>query len=302
MSTPEPQDARHGHSAAEDGALDALLSPADLQALLVGPEEHRPTLVDVRWSLGAGTTANRTAYLEGHLPGAVFLDLETALSDPVREDGARGRHPMPSLGRVQGALREAGLRQGRPVVFYDAARSLGAARAWWVASYYGVDAAVLDGGLTAWQEAGLPVAEGEVAVEEGDVELVPGGRELLDADGVRAHLAAGGQVIDARPADRFRGQNETIDPVAGHIPGAISLPALSLVPDGPFVDPEGLVERLTGAGGATDRPTAVYCGSGVQAAHLALALEAHGIGPRPAVYVGSWSDWISDPSRPVATD
>lgn len=281
--------------------LGALLSPAELQALLVGPEQDRPALLDVRWALGAGTEANRAAYLEGHLPGAVFLDLETALSDPVREDGAGGRHPMPSRERVQAALRTAGVRRDGAVVFYDADRSLGAARAWWVASYYGVQAAVLDGGLAAWRAAGLPVVPGEVEAEEGDVELVTGGRELLDADGVQAHLQAGGQLIDARPADRYRGQNETVDPVAGHIPGALSLPALSLVPDGPFVDSEGLVQKLTGAGGVTDRPTAVYCGSGVQAAHLALALEAHGVGPRPAVYVGSWSDWISDPSRPVET-
>lgn len=280
--------------------MGTLVSTAGLQALLAGPEEDRPTLVDVRWTLGAGVEANRAAYLEGHLPGAVFLDLETALSDPVRAEGAGGRHPMPSLGRVQAALRAAGVRRGRPVVFYDGAHGLGAARAWWVASYYGLDAAVLDGGLAAWRAAGLPVADGDVEVDEGDVELVPGGRELLEADGVRAHLAAGGQVIDARPADRFRGENETIDPVAGHIPGAVSLPALTLVPDGAFVDSEGLVRRLTEAGGLTDRPTAVYCGSGVQAAHLALALEAHGVGPRPAVYVGSWSDWITDPSRPVA--
>lgn len=258
-------------------------------------------MVDVRWALGAGSAANRAAYLEGHLPGAVFLDLETALSAPVREDGVGGRHPMPALERVQAALRTAGVRRDAPVVFYDADRSLGAARAWWVASYYGVPAAVLDGGLAAWQDSGLPVVSGEVEAEAGDVELVPGGRELLDAAGVQAHLQAGGQLLDARPADRYRGQNETIDPVAGHIPGALSLPALSLVPDGPFVDGEGLVGRLTDAGGVTDQPTAVYCGSGVQAAHLALALEAHGVGARPAVYVGSWSDWISDPSRPVTT-
>lgn len=282
--------------------MGALISPAQLQALLIGPEQDRPTVLDVRWSLGAGTQANRAAYLEGHLPGAVFLDLETALSEPVREDRRGGRHPMPSQERVQEALRAAGVRQDRPVVFYDADRSLGAARAWWVASYYGVPAAVLDGGLAAWQAAGLPVVSGEVEPEEGDVELVSRGRELLDAAGVQAHLQEGGQLIDARPAERYRGQNETIDPVAGHIPGALSLPALSLVAEGPFVDSEGLVQRLTDAGGVTDRPTAVYCGSGVQAAHLALALEAHGVGPRPAVYVGSWSDWISDPSRPVETD
>lgn len=108
-------------------------------------------------------------------------------------------------------------------------------------------------------------------------------------------------MLDARPADRYRGENETIDPVAGHVPGALSLPALSLLEDGAFVDSETLVQRLTDAGGRTDTPTAVYCGSGVQAAHVALALEARGVGPRPAVYVGSWSDWVTDPERPVAT-
>lgn len=279
-----------------------LLSPAQLQALLVGPGLRPPALIDVRWTLGAGTEANHAAYLESHLPGAVFLDLESALSDPVREDGAGGRHPMPSLERVQDALRAAGVREGQPVVFYDGAKSLGAARAWWVASYYGIeDASVLDGGLAAWTAAGLPTAGGDLHPAPGDVTLRAGGRELLDADGLAAYLEAGHQVLDARPADRYRGENETIDPVAGHVPGALSLPALSLVEEGPFVDSEGLVHRLTEAGGHTDRPTAVYCGSGVQAAHVALALEARGVGPRPAVYVGSWSDWVTDPSRPVQT-
>lgn len=283
--------------------MDALVTPATLQAMLSGEESARPTLVDVRWTLGAGTEVNRAAYLEGHLPGAVFLDLESALSDPVREDGSGGRHPMPSLDRVQRSLREAGVSQGRPVVFYDASTGPAAARAWWVASYYGVrDAAVLDGGLAAWSGAGLPVRGGDVRAEPGDVRLEPGGRELVDADGLSSHLEAGHQVIDARPADRFLGRNETIDPVAGHVPGALSLPALSLLQDGRFVDSETVVARLTEAGGRTDTPTAIYCGSGVQAAHLALALEARGVGPRPAVYVGSWSDWITDPARPVARD
>jgi thiosulfate/3-mercaptopyruvate sulfurtransferase len=282
--------------------MDVLLSPADLQALLSGPAPRRPGLVDVRWALGSGVETNRSAYLEAHLPGAVFLDLETALSDPVRPDGVGGRHPMPSLERVEQAFRAVGIGQDRPVVFYDGSVGLGAARAWWVASYYGVRAAVLDGGLAAWAEAGLPVRGGEVRPEPGDVRLVPGGRELLGADGLAAHLEAGGQALDARPADRFHGRNETIDPVPGHVPGALSLPALSLVDEGRLVDSETVVARLTGAGGRTDTPTAIYCGSGVQAAHLALALEARGVGPRPAVYVGSWSDWISDPARPVAAD
>lgn len=279
-----------------------LITPAQLQALLVGPGMRPPALIDVRWTLGAGTEANHAAYLESHLPSAAFLDLESALCEPVREDGAGGRHPMPSLERVQDALRAAGVRQDQPVVFYDGGTSLGAARAWWVASYYGIeDVSVLDGGLAAWSEAGLPTAGGDLRPGPGDVTLRPGGRELLDADGLMAHLEGGHQVLDARPADRYRGENETIDPVAGHVPGALSVPALSLLEDGAFVDGETLVQRLTDAGGRTDTPTAVYCGSGVQAAHVALALEARGVGPRPAVYVGSWSDWVTDPERPVAT-
>lgn len=280
-----------------------LLTVDEVQAGLVGPPEARPVLVDVRWALGTDPAASGAAHLEAHLPGAAFLDLEAVLSDPLPGDGRGGRHPMPSLERVQEGLRAAGVRAGRPVVFYDEATGLGAARAWWVAAYYGVEgAAVLDGGLAAWAAAGLPLEGGMVTSEPGDVVLEPGGRELLDADGVQAHLAAGGQLLDARPADRFRGENEVVDPVAGHIPGALSLPALSLVQEGGgLVDSEHVVQALSAAGGHTDRPTAVYCGSGVQAAHLALTLEARGVGPRPAVYVGSWSDWIRDPDRPVET-
>lgn len=294
-------DPRTGPAAASPAKDGPLLSAATVQQLLLADAASRPAVLDVRWALGAGTDANHAAYLEGHLPGAVFLDLESALSDPVAADGRGGRHPMPSLERVQTALRAAGVRQGQPVVFYDAASSVGAARGWWVTTYYGVPAYVLDGGLAAWRAGGLPVVQGDVGAEPGDVTLSPGGRNLLDADGLAKHLAAGGQVVDARPADRFRGENETVDPVAGHVPGAVSLPGLSLVEDDVFVDGETLVQRLTAAGGRTDTPTAVYCGSGVAAAHVALALEARGVGPRPAVYVGSWSDWITDPARPVAT-
>ncbi|ANS77486.1 Thiosulfate sulfurtransferase, rhodanese [Serinicoccus hydrothermalis] len=277
-----------------------LLTTAQLQAMLVGPAEERPVVVDVRWALGSEVEANRAAYLEEHLPGAVFLDLESVLSEEPADDGQGGRHPMPSAGTAQEGLRAAGVRADRPIVFYDAGPGLSAARAWWVAAYYGLEqAAVLDGGLAAWTAAGLSVEDGSVTPGPGDVELHPGGRQLLDADGVQEHLARGGQLLDARPAERYRGENETIDPVAGHIPGALSLPALSLVDDEGFVDAEHVVGALTEAGGRTDPPTAVYCGSGVQAAHLALALEARGVGPRPAVYVGSWSDWISDPARPV---
>ncbi|GAA5157257.1 sulfurtransferase [Ornithinimicrobium tianjinense] len=278
-----------------------LVSAAELAELLDGPQESRPTLVDVRWVLGGGEQHNRESYLEGHLPGASFLDLESALSDPVTASGAGGRHPMPSPERVQEGLRAAGVRSGRPVVFYDARASLGAARAWWVASYFGVEAHVLDGGLAAWQEAGLPVESGPVEVPPGDVVLEAGGRPTVDAIGVQDWVDRGGQLLDARPADRFRGENETIDPVAGHIPGARSLPALELLDDhGRFLPANAITALMHEAGADPERASAVYCGSGVQAAHVALALEAVGL-PTPAVYVGSWSDWISGPDRPVAT-
>ncbi len=283
-----------------------LVSVTELAAELAPdrPEAGRPVLVDVRWALGSPAEANRVEHEEAHLPGAAFLDLDSGLSDPVSPDRRGGRHPMPSLERVQDALRAAGVRQDRPVVFYDARISAGAARAWWVATYYGVvGARVLDGGLEAWRAAGLPVETGDVDVEPGDVRLAPGGRTLLDADGLAAWLEAGGQVLDARPATRFRGEDETVDPVAGHVPGARSLPSLSLLAeDGTFLPADAVRALLTEAGAGTGAPTALYCGSGVTAAHAALALESAGVlDEAPAVYVGSWSDWVSDPTRPVAT-
>lgn len=282
--------------------VSATLLAAELSA--DRPADGRPVLVDVRWALGTSAQDNRTEYAEGHLPGAAFLDLGTGLSDPVAPDRRGGRHPMPSPERAQDALRAAGVRQGRPVVFYDARVSAGAARAWWVASFYGVpDVRVLDGGLAAWREAGLPVETGEVDVPPGDVVLSPGSRPLLDADGLAAWLERGGQVLDARPATRFRGEDETLDPVAGHVPGARSFPSLSLLSeDGTFLPRDAIEALLTEAGADAGTPTALYCGSGVTAAHAALALEAAGLLEQtPALYVGSWSDWVSDPSRAVAT-
>ena len=284
--------------------MGTLITVTELVAALEATEQQRPVLVDVRWELGAGRDSNHRAYLQGHLPGATFLDLEEALSDPVSADGKGGRHPMPSMARVQEAFRAAGLREGRPVVFYDAARSLAAARAWWIATYFEVeDASVLDGGLAAWVAAGHPVETTDVSLPEGNIELQGGGRDLLDGPMVQRWLDSAAQVLDARPAPRYRGENETIDPVAGHIPGALSVPALSaLEPDGRFVSAQRLQELMEAAGADTQTPSVIYCGSGVQAAHLALALEARELGPQaPAVYVGSWSDWITDPERPVAT-
>lgn len=283
---------------------DELIDAAELADLLASDDpEQRPVLLDVRWALGRSAEESRQEYLAGHLPGAAFLDLETALSGPRRADGVGGRHPMPDTEVAQAAFRAAGVTEGRPVVVYDGANSLSAARAWWLLGYYGVEPVrVLDGGYAAWTAAGLPTESGEPPVEPGDVVLRPGRRRLLEATDVEHYLDRH-QVIDARPADRFRGENEVIDPVPGHIPGAISLPALENVDaSGRFLSADDLEMRFTARGVRPDRRTAVYCGSGVQACHTALAMQVAGVGHyEPAVYIGSWSDWITDPDRPVAT-
>jgi thiosulfate/3-mercaptopyruvate sulfurtransferase len=281
-----------------------LIDPPELAAQLASDDpEQRPVVIDVRWTLGGTGEGNRETYLGGHIPGAAFLDLETGLSGPKQPGGVGGRHPMPSTDATQEAFRAAGVRGDRPVVVYDGANSISAARAWWLLGYHGIDdVRVLDGGYAAWTAAGLPVESGESRIERGDVVLSPGRRRLLDASGLEHYLDRY-QVIDARPADRFRGENETIDPVPGHVPGAISIPAVENVDaSGRFLSPDDLEMRFTSRGIRPDRRTAVYCGSGVQACHTALAMEVAGLGHHdPAVYMGSWSDWITDPERPVAT-
>ena len=283
---------------------DLLIEPHELSELLASADpDERPVVLDIRWALGAGAAANREEYLAGHLPGAVFLDLETGLSGEPASDGRGGRHPMPRTADAQEAFRAVGVTDVRPVVVYDGANSVPASRAWWLLRYYGKDdVRVLDGGYAAWVSAGLPTETGAVEVERGDLVLTPGGRRLLDADGVEHYLDRH-QVVDARPANRFRGEDEVIDPVAGHIPGAISIPALRNVDEaGRFLPQDDLEMRFTARGIRPDKRTAIYCGSGVQACHMALAMEVAEVGVYdPAVYIGSWSDWITDPDRPVGT-
>ena len=283
---------------------DLLIEPGELSELLAADDpEARPVVLDVRWSLGVGQEANHAEYLAGHIPGAAFLDLETGLSGAPAADGRGGRHPMPRLADAQAAFRSVGVSDVRPVVVYDGANSVAAARAWWLLEYYGKDdVRVLNGGYQAWVSAGLPTETDSPEIEPGDIVLTPGGRRLVDADGIEHYLDRH-QVIDARPADRFRGENEVIDPVAGHIPGALSIPAVKNVDaSGRFLPPDDLEMRFTALGVRPDKRTAVYCGSGVQACHMALAMEVAEIGVyHPAVYMGSWSDWITDPDRPVAT-
>lgn len=256
-------------------------------------------LLDVRWALGQPSL--HAAYLDGHLPGARWVEFEDALSAPVAEDGVGGRHPMPSLERFQEAMRAAGVRNDVPVVVYDGANGLAAARCWWLLRYFGkLDVQVLDGGLAAWERAGGTLEQGEPsAPQRGDFIATPRHLTLVDADGAE-ELAARHLLVDARPADRFAGRDETVDAVAGHIPGAVNIPALSNIgPDGCFLTSDDLATRFTARGIPRHERVGVYCGSGVQAAHLALALEVSGVFDDPAVYIGSWSDWISDPERPV---
>lgn len=209
---------------------------------------------------------------------------------------------MPDLAAFESAMQLVGVFNDRPVVVYDQANSLAASRCWWLLRYFGKeDVQVLDGGFDAWIGAGHKV-EVDTSPTPGDFVATPGHEALLNAE-TAVEYVDGGVLLDARPALRFAGQGETIDPVAGHIPGAVSSPALQNVhEDGRFLAPDDLAMRFTTQGVRPETQVATYCGSGVQATHLALALEASGIHPRTGVYVGSWSDWITDPERPTATD
>jgi thiosulfate/3-mercaptopyruvate sulfurtransferase len=272
-----------------------LISAEALASELDGPAP--PVVLDVRWQLATG--ADRAGYEAGHVPGAAFVDLDRELSAPP---GSGGRHPLPGAAEFSAAMRRAGVRQDRTVVAYDAGDLLGAARAWWLLGWFGHgDARVLDGGLRAWRAAGLPLATGPAApAPAGDFVGSPGGRRVLDA-AAAAGVARDGTLLDARTAARFRGEEETVDPVAGRIPGARNLPAADLLgPDGCLLPPQALRQRFleAGAGGGAS-PVGAYCGSGVTATVTVLALAIAGLDA--TLYPGSWSEWITDPSRPVAT-
>lgn len=273
-----------------------LISPDRLHTWC--DQDDAPVLLDVSWQLGAPSL--RETYDAAHLPGAAWVEFEEALSGAP---GGGGRHPMPDIDTFAEAMRAAGVSNDRSVVVYDRGNSLAAARAWWLLEYCGHEAVqVLDGGLAHWQARGYPVSDIPVTPLRGDFVATPPSREVLDADGA-AEYADTAVLLDARPADRFRGENETIDPVAGHIPGALSAPALeNLQADGRFLPGDDLALRFTAHGIAPGAQVGVYCGSGVQAMHTALALEASGLAAQSAVYVGSWSHWITDPERPVVDE
>jgi thiosulfate/3-mercaptopyruvate sulfurtransferase len=251
-------------------------------------------LLDVRWDLGA--PHGRPAYLAGHIPGAVFVDLAAEIASPPTQ--GEGRHPLPAPEDLQAAARRWGLRQGQAVVVYDGGSGMGAARAWWTLRWGGVeDVRILDGGLPAWPGE---LQTGDVTPEPGDVVLRGGAMPVLDARGAAA-LARDGLLLDARAPERFRGEVEPLDPVAGHIPGARNAPAAqNLGPDGRYLPPADLRARYAALGAHDGAAVGAYCGSGVSAAQDIAALELAGI-TGVALYPGSWSAWVTDPSRPVAT-
>ncbi|MEU1074249.1 sulfurtransferase [Streptomyces sp. NPDC005878] len=277
--------------------MNAIISASELADELAG--ERPPVLLDIRWQLsvakagGAAPFDGRAAYEAGHLPGAVFVDLDAELAGPP---GDGGRHPLPDVAEFGAVMRRAGVSAGRPVVVYDGGQGWAAARAWWLLRWTGhQDVRVLDGGLAAWTGA---LSNEVPAPAEGDFVPEPGAVGLLDADGAAA-LARSGLLLDARAGERYRGEVEPIDRVGGHIPGAVSAPTTENVgPDGRFLPAEDLADRFTSLG-ASGNEVGVYCGSGVSGAHEVLALAVAGI--PAALYAGSWSQWSSDESRPVAT-
>ncbi|HUD38779.1 MAG TPA: sulfurtransferase [Streptosporangiaceae bacterium] len=285
--------------------ISPVVSTDELNRLL--RSDDPPAVLDVRWRLGGPPGID--SYLDGHLPGAMFIDLDAELSGPA---GAGGRHPLPHPATFESAMRTAGLHAGQLAVAYDDADSTVAARLWWMLRYHGHErVAVLDGGYKAWVVAGLPTSKVIRRPEPGDFTVTStGGMPVLDEAGAAA-LARAGYLLDSRPGERYRGEIEPVDRVGGHIPGAISAPTRENVgPDGRLLDagalarrfaslglPAGSPEQATGADG--EPVVGAYCGSGVTAAHQVLALGIAGL--PAALYVGSWSAWSADPSRPVAT-
>jgi len=276
-----------------------------VHATLVSTDILAAHLADPRWVVFdcrhdlARPAWGSAAYLESHIPGARFMHMDEDLAGPLT--GRNGRHPLPDAAVFAAKLGAAGVGPATQVVAYDAQGGVNAARLWWMLRWLGHDAAaVLDGGLGKWlREARPQTAE---LPRIAPAAFTPHARALaVDVDFVASRLHDSGmRLVDARSAERYRGEAEPIDPVAGHIPGARNLPYADLVnADGSLRTPEELRKAMADAGVPDDGRIGAYCGSGVTAAHEVLALQLAGV--RAALYVGSWSGWIADPHRPVAT-
>ncbi|RQR66405.1 sulfurtransferase [Burkholderia sp. Bp9125] len=277
-----------------------LISAANLaERLAAAPASV--VVFDCRFDL-ADTGAGEAAYAAGHIPGAQYLHLDRDLSG--RKTGTNGRHPLPSRDALVATLADRGLRQGQQAIAYDAQGGAYAARLWWLLRWLGHDSiAVLDGGLQAWEAAGQPLTIETRHPARGDFRAQAPLESTVDAQAVLANLTARTRtVIDARAADRYRGENEAIDPVGGHIPGALNrFFKDNLGADGRFKTGHELRETFsTLLAGTEPNRVILQCGSGVTACHNALAMEIAGL-HGASLYPGSWSEWCADPSRPVAT-
>ncbi|MEX7469447.1 sulfurtransferase [Mycobacterium adipatum] len=272
---------------------DVFITTAELANLLTA--EQPVTLLDVRWQLSQPD--GRADHERGHLPGAVYVSLDDELTDH-RVDG-RGRHPLPSGSALQEAARRWGVRRGVPVVIYDDWNLAGSARAWWVLRAAGIgDVRILDGGLRAWIAAGHALEAGPVEASPGDAvvlheDLYAGAMPTLTADEAAGHP----NLLDARAPERFRGDVEPMDPLAGHIPGARNLPSTAVLTAAGKLLPDAEIAALGWSFGGSDQ-VGVYCGSGVTASVLVAALAAAGVDA--ALFPGSWSQWSAE-GRPVQT-
>lgn len=277
---------------------------------LISTQELLPHLADPNWVVVdcrfvlTNKEQGRNDYRQGHIPGAVYAHLDEDLAGPIIP-GQTGRHPLPEVELFAQKLSQWGIDNQTQVVAYDAAGGAMAARLWWMLRWLGHEAvAVLDGGWPRWQSEGQPSRSGVESPEPRRFIPHPRPELLLNADEVeKIRLDPTYRLFDARSADRYRGENETLDPVAGHIPGARSLPyAGNLGPDGRFLAPKELADRFEAQLEDIPAERAVfYCGSGVTAAHNVLALSLAGLG-EARLYPGSWSEWITDPNRPVAKE
>jgi thiosulfate/3-mercaptopyruvate sulfurtransferase len=258
-------------------------------------------VVDVRWYLDG--RRGRDAWLAGHVPGAVYLDVDADLSGP-KGPGRPGRHPLPSPADLARSLARVGIGAGVRVVAYDDDGGSRAARLWWLLARYGHvgGAHVLDGGLAAWTAAGGALHPGESPGDPVDVETLHAPDRVLSKAEVGALRGDSSVVLlDARSADRYEGRVEPIDARAGHVPGAKSAPYAGNLasPGGPFLSPTELAERYSRLGVIPGRRAIAYCGSGVTACHAVLAMALAGL--EAELYEGSWSEWSGDPSLPIAT-
>ncbi|MCW2786998.1 MAG: Thiosulfate sulfurtransferase [Marmoricola sp.] len=270
--------------------MSPLLTAAELDGL-----HGTVTVLDVRYRMGG--PGGRKEYAAGHVPLAAYVDLDRDLAGVP---GEHGRHPLPDPETFAAAMRAVGVSADRPVVVYDDWEGRAAARCWWLLRHHGhPDVRVLDGGWSAWVAQGGAVETGSRLPDPGSFTAGPGSAATLDVGDV-LDFARRAVLVDARNPERFRGDVEPVDPVAGHIPGAVNVPTgTNLRADGTFRSGPEIAALYAAAGAGGDAEVGIYCGSGVTATHDILALAHAGIGA--ALYPGSWSEWVADPARPVAT-